>query len=125
MKSVLQDDDHGCGMACVAMVTGLDYGTVCRKLFGKSRGSYTNTADLKRALKLAGIRCGDRLIRLKSSETSADIKTDAIFKIRPQNRKTGSWHWVVWDAKKGVFRDPSKKPYKKPRLYSYLPVQRR
>ena len=125
MKRVLQEDENGCGMACVAMLTGRDYPTACRKFFGKRRGTYTDTKHLRHALGLAGISSGDRLVRLKVGETCALIKTDAILKVRPRNRKTGSWHWVVWDAKRRIALDPRKRPYKNPTVYSYLPVCRR
>jgi hypothetical protein len=128
VKRVIQKDKDGCGMACVAMIVGRDYDYACKKLFRtkSGRGTYTVTSDLIQAIRRARpkLRCGSHLIRFKKGESPREVGSDAILKVRPPNGKISTWHWVVWDKRRGRIIDPLPKPYKRLRKYSYLPVYR-
>lgn len=34
MRRVIQQHEHGCGIACVAMLAGVSYATACFDIFG-------------------------------------------------------------------------------------------
>lgn len=128
MKLVLEEDETGCGMACVAMLAQTDYFTSCCKFFRtkSGRGRLATTKDVRTALRHAGVSSGRRLTRFKKGETCASIKTDAILHVRPyRHRDAKIGHWVVRDSKKRKILDPQKKPYKRLWIHSYLPVYRR
>jgi len=36
MKRIVQEDENGCGMACVAMIAGIDYNNACNLFKTKS-----------------------------------------------------------------------------------------
>lgn len=127
MKLVQEEDETGCGMACVAMLSGTDYFTSCRSFFRtkSGRGKLTSTKDVRVALRRAGLSSGHRLTRFKKGETCAAMKTDAVLHVRPyRRRKAKIGHWVVWDSKNRKILDPKKKPYKRLWVHSYLPVYR-
>jgi hypothetical protein len=134
MKQVFQKHENGCGMACVAMVAGVSYDTACNKLFRtkSGRGTYSNTSQIKKALRRADLRTSRKCIRFKNggvwsskaSKISPILGTDAIMICRSKKQLgTGSWHWVVWDHRAKRLRDPQEHPLNR-KITSYLPVFR-
>lgn len=123
MRLVRQRDKDGCGIACVATLGGLPYRRARIELFrrtGPRNSSLTNTGDLRRALKKRGFRVSRRLKPLYRRQL-IDLKANAILKVNP--KPNGSWHWVIWDAKRRQILDPEghrKRPY---RYVSYLLVR--
>lgn len=82
----------------------------------------TQTADIRRALKRFGLRSARRLIRFgRETPDPKYILKNAILKVN--RRKNGSWHWMVWDAKRRRLLDPQKPAYKRPRLSSFLTIE--
>jgi ABC-type bacteriocin/lantibiotic exporter with double-glycine peptidase domain len=121
IKCVRQKDASGCGIACVAIVTGTPYETVKRLMFGdiKRRGFHTETLDLKRALRQLGRKPGARAIPLQGRHLS-DLNFQAIVATN-RNPAGTRWHWVVWDGKKVL--DPRGKASTRLRPFAYLKVE--
>ncbi len=98
MKLVKQFDENGCGMACVAMIADLSYEDACWKGFKKAKGTYTDTKDLRDALKRLKVKAGKRLIPIPLKDLKK-IPGDAILNVRPMNRKgavgTGSYGIIL------------------------------
>lgn len=106
---VRQDDETGCGVACIAMLAGEDYEDVKKELFASSRKRvfYTNYKDLRRGLERYGLSLEDgRARRFKSFD---DIDSNAILAIEQSPPSKSHWHWVVFvrDGRRRYLLDPS------------------
>ena len=124
MKRVLQENDEGCGVACVAMLAGVSYWEARVAVFGKRPRVVhsTHTADIRRALKRFGLRSAKRLISFgRETPEPKNIGINAILKVN--RRKNGTWHWIVWDSKRKRLLDPQRPAYKRPRLSSFLAIE--
>ena len=92
-----RDWEHGdCGIACVAMVANVPYEVALnafRKIDGKesTKSLYTNHQHIEQMLSNLGKKT--TRIRFKSWH---EIKLHAVVKVNP--KKSGGWHWVVYDA---------------------------
>lgn len=91
---IVQEDDAGCGIACVAMVTGKTYRQAKRFFLERiflptDRKPHTRHYQLRRALRKLGIATEKRLFRKwRSIETLSVV---------PINRRSDTgWHWVVF-----------------------------
>ena len=94
IKRVEQEDEYGCGIACVAMVTGKKY-REAKKFFLKSvflptdRKPLTRHYQLRRALRKLRISTEKRAFR--------NWRLIENLSIVPINRRQdGGWHWVVF-----------------------------
>ena len=106
MKRIIQEHPQGCGIACIAMLTGLTYAEAFS--FMKVNGIIvhrhtTQTKHIVKALRLADYKCRDRLKPLYGKDFR-DIQTDAVLKVK--NGSKYGWHWVVWDVRKQRILDP-------------------
>ena len=123
MKRVIQEDDAGCGIACVAMVTGKAY-LQAKRYFEQSvflptdKKPHTRHYQLRRALQNFGIKTEKRPFRQWRS-----IETDAIVPIN--RRRNGGWHWVVFvrEGNRPYILDPA--PGKGRRRYSFRGMKAR
>ena len=124
MRHVIQKDENGCGMACVAMLAGVDYETSCKRLFRtkSGKGRYTHTKEIKAALRRAGLRTDRRCVRFKKDEGPLILQFDAIMITRAA-KQHGTFHWVVWDSKARRVLDPDYEARKR-KFSSYLRVYR-
>ena len=92
-----RDWDNGdCGLACVAMVAGVSYEqaleafrTLDRK--GKTNKFYTKHCHVSKMLGHLGL--STKRIRFQSWR---EIEHHSIVKVNV--KKSGTWHWVVFDA---------------------------
>lgn len=85
-----------CGQACVAMIAGITLDESI-KVFRTKGG--TRTSDVYRALTTLGIKCGDKLVRLKDGIQKPNI---CIVKLHFSDTK--NTHWTVWNH--NHFYDP-------------------
>ena len=125
MRLVKQKHNYGCGLACVAMLTGRSYDKIINLYCGiyhKSGYYGTSTHELHYLLLLLGYNSARRLISLRSS-SHRDLEVDAILKVPFEATVDRPWHWVVWDAARGRILDPYKY-FDAPKLspIAYLPV---
>src|SRR6266481_121911 len=104
MKHIIQEDDNGCGVACVAMLADVSYGTARKAMFGLGDVRETSTADLRKALLAFSLKPADRLVPLRTRHYSS-LREPAILKANL--RKRNYWHWVVWNPNQGIL-DPDK-----------------
>jgi len=93
MRRVGQEDDAGCGIACVAMVTGKTY-PHAKKFFLErvflptDRKPHTRHYQLRCALQKLRIATEKRAFRKWRSIESLSI-------VPINRRQDGGWHWVV------------------------------
>jgi len=91
---VQQEDENGCGIACVAMVTGKTYPQAKRffvehVFLPTDRKPHTRHYQVRRALRKLRIATEKRVFRTWRSIESISIV--------PINRRQDSgWHWVVF-----------------------------
>ena len=107
IKRVEQEDDAGCGIACVAIVTGKTYRQgksffLERVFLPTDRKPHTRHYQLRRALRKLGVATEKRLFR-----KWREIETLSIV---PINRRSDTcWHWVVFvpNGEKPYILDPA------------------
>ena len=123
MKRVKQEDEAGCGIACVAMVTGKKYRQTKRFFLERiflpaDRKPHTRHYQLRRALAIFGIKTEKRPFRRLRL-----IDTDAIVPIN--RRRDGGWHWVVFvrEGNRPYILDPA--PGKGRRRYTFRGMKAR
>src|SRR5687768_2221892 len=103
MRLVRQLDEYGCGLACVAMITGRSYSAI-REALGDDEVGPTQLSDLKEVMRRHRIRCGERLVPLRT-RSPMDLPFDALLKVNPR-RAGREWHWVIWDHRRKRILDP-------------------
>lgn len=104
MKRIAQNDENGCGIACVAMIADVSYEEAQRIVFPKGRVTLTTHKHLRSALFHYGITLQTRrsLVGVRFN----DLQRDGLVwtKIEWRGRK---WlHWMVWDASSQALIDP-------------------
>lgn len=116
IRRVVQEEPRGCGIACVAMVAGMNYQAVrnyfARHIFlPRDRKPHTRHYQLCRALHKMGIKTEKRRF-----DHWRSIDTNAIV---PINRQIdGGWHWIVFVSHPRMYiLDPAKE--KKGRRYDF------
>ena len=130
MRLVKQNDDDGCGLACVAMVTGTSYGAVrrtYREVFRKKRTDEVGTTSLsklKKIMRRHDIAIDGRMKRFAGRKPDElDLGFDALLKVNP--RLDGDeWHWVLWDHRRHRVLDPKRPPYERLRYVGYWKLRR-
>jgi len=118
MKRVVQRRGVDCGIACVAMLANVSYEVAKKRMFGDRPVRRTSKECLQDGLRHFGIRTATRLVRCGANYTTLNFR--AILKTNATG--DGNWHWIVWDADRKRILDPLEKPYKNPRVVSYLRV---
>jgi hypothetical protein len=123
LRRIIQQDETGCGVACVAIFANVGYDDARKVMFGRARGTYTSTADLRRALCRFGFKPARRLIPFGRRGRYTDLREDAVLKLKARAHGEREWHWAVWDARRRKLIDPAKFPYKRFRVTSFLAVR--
>ena len=104
-----QDDETGCGVACIAMLVGQDYEKVKAALFDSQRKRvfYTTYKDLRRGLERYGLSLEDG--RARRFKSFAEIDGTAIVAVDQTPPVKSRWHWVVFvhDGRRRYVLDPS------------------
>lgn len=105
MKTVIQKDKTGCGVACVAMIAGKNYEEVKLKanslgIFTEDKKLWSETNYVRKLLKEYQISCAE--VEEPFSEWAAlpDIALLSI-KYRIEHGKP-LWHWTVFQRKNGI-----------------------
>lgn len=106
MERIYQEIIDGCGVACLAMVTGIDYRRAlgvlhpCVDPDDHQVSHETANEDLLEAIKQAGFEVNVR--------ARPDIRTlkDAVLVVRYRIGDDTFMHSVVWDSKKQQVLDP-------------------
>ena len=116
MRRVVQKNELGCGIACVAMLTGRTYAATRELMFPDGQIRRTRTSILRKALADLGCEVGDRLIQL-GTKRFEDFDFHVVLKVNKEGR---NWHWVVWDARRRLVLDPLDPPCSAIEPVSYL-----
>ena len=122
VRRIIQKDEMGCGVACVAMLSGRTYAEVRRRMFGDGEVAGTKAPFLREHLERLGCRVDALRLKPLKKLRYSDLEYDAILKVWP--RQDGNWHWVVWDSCRRRVLDPEEPPYVRIRATHYLPVRR-
>ena len=127
---VRQEDDTGCGVACVAMILDCSYPEARDLLFGRRFAGWTydtRTKDLVRVLRSRGAKVSRRLKR--SQGRWELLPALCIVKVIPEQCGSRGWHWVVFarGVRRWVVLDPArstawKRPPWRPRGYLQIPL---
>jgi ABC-type bacteriocin/lantibiotic exporter with double-glycine peptidase domain len=124
MKRVEQQDQNGCGTACVAIIAGVSYSEAQRRT--RTRGS-TTAKQLRKALRSYGFDLREKM-SLKE-KTYSDLKQSGLLLARISRiGRDETWdHWMVWDGHSQAIIDPSRMPIssRRTRLNAFFPVARR
>jgi hypothetical protein len=120
METVEQEDENGCGVAAVAMLTGVTYSEARDVIYPNGRSKLTRTKDLHAALiKLGRKPLSERRIGFRF-KTPDDLDVDALIFVKMGKKGKGNGHWIVWDNAARELRDPDEpRPYQ---VKGYLPV---
>jgi hypothetical protein len=103
------------------MLADADYVTI-RESYKAEDVEGTQLHELKKIMRKHGVRCGPRLLPLRSRHPK-DLPFDALVKVNPR-RGGKEWHWVLWDNRRKQLLDPKVPPYKRFRFVSYVRVWR-
>jgi len=107
MKFVQQEDKFGCGLACIAMLSGKSYGDI--KELASDEAELTSTNDLIELAKKVDVSISSmRRTQLVSFER---LTTRAILSLSYEDN-TQEWHWVVFERRNNgdmYIYDPEKK----------------
>jgi hypothetical protein len=126
LERIVQQHDNSCGQSCVAMLARVTYNDVI-DFMGRN---YTETRDIRNGLREFGLKSARRLTQFRGNKHIHDykeLKHDAMLKlVNPRTHRSGSFHWVVWDARRRKILDPQHPRYKIPpaRITSFLKVWR-
>jgi hypothetical protein len=129
MKHVVQENDDGCGIACVAMLAKLHYWEARLKVLGRRdlTSHITSEEQIRRGLKRCDLKMGSRqrFPKNKWRKGTGDYKFNAMLRIQPR-KKSKYWHWVVWDGKDTLDPLPRNDRYKNPLSYcrSYFEISK-
>ena len=132
VRRILQQDNTGCGLACVAMVAGTTYAKVKAAairlgIASKGKPCYTVANDLARLMR----EFGKQSSKEKMISRWQTFKHPSIVAIN-LNPKNGNWHWVVYvpGADGGHVFDPKKSiktvkrtDFSRMRPRSYIPMR--
>ena len=119
MRTVHQECETDCGIACVAMLAGVSYEKAKKALFPKSSPRITCSGKLFAALRKLGKRpLGDRMISVKRINLD-HLRDNALVGVVVDKRYR---HWVVWDASVRKVRDPYKGEHELT-VVKYMPVR--
>ena len=124
MRRVQQLDDMGCGVACVAMLTGQSYSAIRDLMYpnGPDTIRGTHGEQLRHALACFGCKTVE-LVRFKKGTRYQSLTFDAVLKVGLTKRSVGG-HWVVWDSERRRVLDPDRQQAGRYRPTSYLQVTR-
>ncbi|HEY1268931.1 MAG TPA: cysteine peptidase family C39 domain-containing protein [Candidatus Binatia bacterium] len=113
MKIVLQEDETGCGLACVAMIAGKTYPEVKQTaaqlgIRVKDKKLYSDTQYVRRLLRRFRIETSPAEKPFASWDALPDRALLSI-KYHKENDRP-MWHWVVFERNEGqaAVLDPAK-----------------
>jgi hypothetical protein len=108
MKNVFQQDDNGCWLACASMLTGVSYDEL--KTQFNFRGEVTGRAagPLIDLLERNGLECERTSTKISKIGALQALERDALvyFKNVDDDGDEDGGHWMVWDSREQVIRDP-------------------
>ncbi|WP_141521457.1 hypothetical protein [Novosphingobium sp. PC22D] len=116
MRTVYQEDEFGCGIACIAMFSGLTY-HAAKKIVAGIEGLYDESSGIDYEpmfdfLRIRGFMVSKKFA-LNLENPITRVSGNAIvdgFTLGTRGsirRNSERSHWVVWDAESQVIRDPA------------------
>lgn len=118
LRRVVQEDEDGCGLACIAMLLGVSY-SEAKALCSHSRTGKTWTHELRAALRRYGVRTAEWLEPI-DEPTLPSLLGIAI--LQSNYDPDEGWHWAIWDGLVGRILDPKPVPYRRLRVNAFLAV---
>lgn len=108
MKTIKQKHPNGCGVACVAMLAGIDYDDAAAILYPTGRSRKLRTAPLRAALKKLKRKPAPGKRKPFGSMLPEDLTSDALVFVMMEEEGEEHRHWIVWDATAKKRRNPYK-----------------
>lgn len=112
IKTVIQEEISGCGIACVAMLAGQSYAEAKRKanqlgIFSEDEKLWSETGHVRRLLKEYGIKASETEIPFSTWSVLPNLALLAIKYHLEGGRPF--WHWTVFQriGDKGIVHDPA------------------
>jgi len=104
MRTVKQKAETDCGVSCVAMLADVSYEEARAAVYPDGKMRLTSSGKLRAALTALGRPPVEGRMVSKGRTTLKSLPGDALLKVQPTSCSTK--HWVVWDHKKQIKRDP-------------------
>jgi len=104
MKTVMQQFESDCGVACVAMLAGVSYDEARAAVYPDGKMRLTSSGKLRAALIKLGRTPVEGNMKAIGRKTLKSLPSDALLKVQPTSCSTK--HWVVWDHAAQAKRDP-------------------
>jgi ABC-type bacteriocin/lantibiotic exporter with double-glycine peptidase domain len=124
MEMIKQRRSKDCGAACIAMIAGVEYERAYAALYKWEKPWAADIDAMKTALKRLGIKSAkQRQSVFGKPEKYLGETFDALL-FSNHRKSANEGHWIVWDSKNQRYLDPLPKPYKNPRIHSYLKIFR-
>jgi hypothetical protein len=108
LKHIKQENDNcGCGIACIAMVARTNYDDVRKKIFGGEE-KYLWWPAIRDALKGYRIKSDERARRVYGWQRVSQMNVFSVVWCRqtPSDTSDKIGHYVVWDRINGKVHDP-------------------
>ena len=108
MEQVFQQDDEGCWIACVSMLTGVSYKEIKGRFQFQDDVTGRSAGPIVQLLNELGYECESKSTTLKKAKALRKLRANALVymkNIGPDGCERGG-HWTVWDKDEGVLRDP-------------------
>jgi ABC-type bacteriocin/lantibiotic exporters, contain an N-terminal double-glycine peptidase domain len=138
MKTIIQEDSYGCGIACIAMITGKSYRDIknrhvddIRRRYGDNRDSI-DISVMRLIISQYGINLPeDRDFDDWEEIVSSDEQKDCLVAINCRGSGyNAEYHWVVYDGEAEFVRDPNntikkheRRDFGKMKPYFYMPIE--
>ncbi len=108
MRTVYQEDTNGCWIACAAMLSGKTYQRIRSRFDFRDEVTGRSATPLTTLLDELGIDVEKKSTKVEEVGALRELKCDALiyFKNLDQKGKEGRGHWMVWDHREKVIRDP-------------------
>ena len=119
MRSIFQEDEYGCGVACIAMLCRITYKSaksICGEAYVPGDG--IEQGPMLKILEEQGFRVLTKGRITQKSPVTNLARPSLLWaqQLPSQGRivrfKNVQNHWAIWDADAGVVRDPYR--YRKP-----------
>ena len=108
MKTVYQDDQNGCWIACASMLSGVPYDELKERFTFRDEVTGRSAKPLVTLLEELGVDCEEKSTKVSNAEALRNVNSDALvyFKNIDEDGEESGGHWMVWDHKQQAIRDP-------------------
>ena len=108
MKTVFQDDQNGCWIASVAMLSGKSYSAIKSRFEFRGEVTGRSAQPLVALLGELGSQCDQKSTKIANVGALRFLDCDALVYFRnvDEDGDELGGHWMVWDYRENAIRDP-------------------